>query len=100
VPSDRPTIASWRVHGRGKNLQAWPLSVVFETPDSAGEWEQLLSRTHRPGQREDVTWRVLLPSKQIEGLLTSAIAGARYAADVLGAPQRLTLASWPNGRPS
>lgn len=98
-PGRRPSAASWRVHGRGWNGQAWPASVVVETPDSAGEWEQLLARSHRPGQVDDVDVRALVYGVGVEELLRSACAGAQYAADVLGQPQRLTLASWPNGRP-
>lgn len=91
--------ASWRVHGKGWNGQGFPKSLILETPDGAGAWEQLLARSHRPGQREDVEVRVVVATEAVEGLLGSALAGAHYAADVLGQPQRLTLASWPSGRP-
>ena len=41
---------SIRVHGEGKNLQAWARALVLEPPSSGQVWEQLLGRLHRPGQ--------------------------------------------------
>lgn len=85
--------ASWRVHGKGWNGQAFHRQVFLEGPTSAGDWEQVLSRLHRAGQTADV--HTILPIIGPEGnLIHAALAGARYSQQVLGAPQRLLLADW------
>jgi hypothetical protein len=40
-------------HSTGRNLQAWSRSRVLVPPADSDAWEQLLGRTHRPGQLED-----------------------------------------------
>lgn len=41
-------------HGTGKNLQPWARNVVFSYQATAHLHEQVLGRTHRPGQTEPV----------------------------------------------
>jgi hypothetical protein len=93
------TVASWRVHGKGWNGQAFARVAIAETPESGAEWEQLLARHHRPGQTEDVDVAIASPGGAAWGGIAQAIAAAEYARTVLGAEQRLTLATWPDGRP-
>lgn len=40
-------------HGTGRNLQAWYKNLVLTPPANARMWEQLIGRTHRPGQLRD-----------------------------------------------
>jgi hypothetical protein len=82
------------VHGRGWNGQAWSRQTVLQVPPGGGVWEQLLSRTHRPGQTQDVHVDVLVPTYRVAGTLASARADAEYASAVLGTPQRLVLGRW------
>lgn len=93
------TVASWRVHGKGWNGQDFARVAIVETPESGAEWEQLLARHHRPGQTEDVEVAIASPGGAAWGGIAGAIAAAEYARTVLGAEQRLTLATWPDGRP-
>lgn len=99
TPGPRPVWASWRVHGKGWNGQRFHRAAVVEPPDGAGEWEQLLARHHRPGQVDDVEVVVATPSPSGLWPVGRAIRAATYSRDVLGADQRLLLATWPDGRP-
>lgn len=102
--SARPTLAgagaSWRVHGTGWNGQGYPRCAIAEAPTSAADWEQLLARSHRPGQTRDVEVVVVAYTAPQRDALRASVAAARYAATALGQPQRLLLATWPQGRPA
>jgi hypothetical protein len=37
----------------GRNLQAWRRNLVIDIPSRGTDWEQLIGRTHRPGQRAE-----------------------------------------------
>ena len=50
----RAIVASIKAHGTGKNLQyAFSRNLVMNPPSDGACWEQLLGRTHRPGQKKD-----------------------------------------------
>lgn len=42
-----------KVNDSGKNLQAWRRNLLIDIPSSGQDLEQLLGRTHRPGQRAE-----------------------------------------------
>lgn len=58
VPTQPCDVAlSIRSHGTGLNLQdRWHKQVFAHVPANGTTWEQVLGRTHRPGQPEDEVW--------------------------------------------
>lgn len=96
-----PVIAcSIAAHGTGKNLQAWADSLVLAMPTSGDLAEQLVSRTHRAGQEADeVHVETYAHTRFLRRGLYQALKDARYIEDSLGTPQRLSYATWTQGRP-
>ncbi|WP_244222180.1 hypothetical protein [Corallococcus exercitus] len=47
----RSIVASIKAHATGKNLQQFCRNLVVTPPSDGALWEQLLARTHRPGQQ-------------------------------------------------
>jgi hypothetical protein len=85
---------SVRSHGTGLNLQAWANNMIL-TPDQSGlVWEQLLGRTHRPGQEADEVWAtVLAHTPAFREALAAAKANAGYIQHTTGQEQKLLLAT-------
>jgi len=52
----RPLAVSVASHGTGVNLQQWARSFVLCPPSGPAALEQLIGRTHRPGQESDEVW--------------------------------------------
>lgn len=97
IPADRPhtCAASIRVHGTGRNLQAWSRQLVVEPPSSGETWEQLLGRTHRQGQTADeVEVWVYHHAAAFRQALKTARRDARYIEDTTGNVQKLNFATW------
>lgn len=95
VPARAQTVClSVKSHGVGLNLQAWAHNLVL-TPGSSGlEWEQLIGRTHRPGQLEDEVWvSVLAHTDAFRQALAGAMRDAEYLQHTTGQQQKLLLAS-------
>jgi hypothetical protein len=96
-PNPVGTVAGMSVaaHGTGKNLQAWSHSFVTYPPANGKTWEQLIGRTHRPGQIADEVWVYpCVHSPEHAQALTRAREHAEFAAPVQGQAQKLTLATW------
>lgn len=92
-PAGPSAVAAIRVHGTGWNGQRYHRQLILQPPGSGGAWEQLLARTHRPGQRHDVTaavWR--RPGAEL--VVRGAVTEARYTLAAAGAAQRLLDAAW------
>lgn len=88
-----PIIASVAANGTGKNLQAWSKNLVTSCPTGAAVWEQLLGRTHRPGQTADeVTVDVLIGCVEHAEAWQRARAEAVMSSDMLGQPQKILIA--------
>jgi hypothetical protein len=83
--------ASIFVHGKGKNMQAWSRSVVLEPPTSGHVWEQLIGRTHRPGQAADL---VIVDAVNAAHALWKARRDAEYIRGVTKTEQKLLFASY------
>lgn len=98
VPTDGKTCAvSVAVHGTGKNLQPWHHNLIIEPMTSAKAWEQLMGRTHRPGQMADcVYFDILCHTSVLKDALDKAMEGAVFVKELNGADQRLLLAKWEN----
>lgn len=94
VPKGGRTVClSWRSHGTGLNLQAWAQNLVLSPSPSGLEWEQLIGRTHRPGQQEDEVWvSVLAHTPAFRDALANAKRDAEYLQHTTGQDQKLLLA--------
>lgn len=93
-PRGQPLVASIKSSGEGRNLQAWNRNLVLGFPSNGRGAEQLIGRTHRPGQDQDeVTMDVLATCYEHVSGFWQAVADAEYARDSTGAPQKILLAS-------
>jgi len=92
----QPVIAcSVRVHGTGKNLQAWSNQILIAPPSSGAVWEQLLGRTHRTGQQADeVHLTVYQHSDAFLHALLTARRDAKYVQSTQGVKQKLLYATF------
>jgi hypothetical protein len=91
-------IASVASCGEGVNLQfKWARNIVISAPPNGPAWEQMLGRTHRPGQDADTVEVLVLSAcdEQEQGFL-QAVRDARLAEDGLGQQQKLLLADRVN----
>ena len=87
-------IASVQAHGVGKNLQRWHRNLVLVPPSSGKTWEQLLGRTHRPGQTADaVQVTVFTWNDTLKKAWARARDEALYIQQVTGSPQKLVAAT-------
>lgn len=88
-----PIIASIGSNSEGRNLQHYSESLVVSCPPNGTVWEQLLGRTHRPGQEADeVIYDVAFACKeQIDGFRT-ACKDAEYQENSIGSQQKLLYA--------
>lgn len=94
LEAPRTLVASIKAHGTGRNLQAWADNLVVSPPASGAVWEQLLARTHRPGQLADT---VRVSVAQAFAWQRTAFAraqrDARYIEETTGQVQKLGLAT-------
>lgn len=92
-------ILSIAANSQGRNLQHWWCENLVTAPPSDSErWEQLIARTHRPGQRADcVTVEVLVACREHQESIPRALASADVKLDLLGFRQKLRIAdlTWP-----
>lgn len=90
APPGRPIICSVASNKQGRNLQAWNRNLIV-APSSSGEtWEQLIGRTHRTGQTNDVTVDVFFSTPEQKKAWSKALADARYQETLTGQEQKLT----------
>lgn len=83
---------SIRVHGTGKNLQAHNRNLIAELPSQNKEWEQLIGRTHRPGQPAPAVYiDVPQHTQKFCDTLDRAFAGAEHTKELTAADQRLLM---------
>lgn len=84
---------STRSHGDGLNLQPWTINVFLEPMSSGERWEQVLGRTHRPGQTADeVEAHVFQHTDSFKRSVKQAREDARYIEDTSGNRQKLNYA--------
>lgn len=82
-------------HRQGKNLQKHHEALILSFEPHAGNMEQLLSRTHRAGQREDeVFWWYYSHTGPARQAIAEARNKALYTQSTMGDPQRLCYANW------
>lgn len=89
-----PIVCSIPAHGTGKNLQRYSRNLVMHWPSGADIAEQLLGRTHRPGQDADeVRVDVYMHALELRGAFDTSLRGADYIEKSTGATQKLTYAN-------
>lgn len=82
-------------YAQGKNLQRWARNLVIAPPSSGAAWEQLLGRTHRPGQDADEVWcEVLAHTEPFREAIERAQEQALFLQQTTGSPQKLLQARW------
>lgn len=90
---------SIRAHCEGKNLQRWANQLVLCPPVSATTWEQMLARTHRPGQpQSDVYCRIYQHVEPFREAINKARDGAAYIEDTTDNSQKLLYCSYKDVR--
>lgn len=96
---DAPSFAklcalSTRAHGDGLNLQAWTRNVILEPMSSGQRWEQVLGRSHRPGQDADEIFAdVFQHTDTYRRSVQQAREDARYIEGTSGNKQKLNYAT-------
>lgn len=99
-PAGSPIIASIAANTEGRNLQhKWWDNLVTAPAADSERWEQLLARTHRPGQLEDsVSCDVLVGCREHLESIPRALNSSDVKRDLLGFTQKLRLADadWPD----
>ena len=89
-----PAVASLDANATGMNLQAYHRSLVLNTPPNGMQIEQLLGRTHRPGQPQDeVTYEFGFSCVEDEQSFEQAFRDAGYLQDTTGQAQKLLYAT-------
>jgi hypothetical protein len=88
--------ASIFAHSTGKNLQfAHNQNLVCVGLSDAARWEQLIARTHRPGQPEDeVKVFVYRHTQELRESFKAAIGRARYRRDTTVNTDKLCIGSY------
>lgn len=93
-------ILSIAANKEGRNLQhKWSRNLVTAPPEGPDVWQQMLGRTHRPGQiADEVEVDVLLGCKEHANAWRRALAAAEAVRDTTGADSKLLLADvdWPS----
>ena len=95
-PDDLDHVAlSMHAHGTGKNLQAWNENILLEPPLGPQLAEQIIARTHRPGQRADAVY-VDMPEQTwlTRAKLHTLRRAARYLEETSIQNQRLCYGTW------
>lgn len=91
-PTDWPMIATLGSNLEGRNLQHWSDSLVVSPPPNGVQWEQLIGRTHRPGQAADEVRYAVIETGC--GALDRAREDALYIQSTTGQPQKLLQATY------
>lgn len=94
VGERRPLCVSIPAHREGLNLQAWDDNIILECPSGGKAGEQLLGRTHRPGQLSDEVKASVLIQGALGASLEKARRSARYIEDTTGQTQKLNFATY------
>lgn len=90
----RIIVCSIRAHGTGKNLQRYSHNLVLNWPPGGAVVEQLVGRTHRPGQEADevtVDWYGHVD--ELQDAFVSSMKDAWYIQETQGAAQKLCYAT-------
>lgn len=86
-------IASRVANSTGRNIQFWNRALVTSSPHNALEFEQMLGRLHRTGQKQDVVFDLLLGCVENYDGWTRSLELAQMTKDTLGASQKLLIST-------
>jgi hypothetical protein len=79
----------------GFNLQRWHKNLILSCPTSGTVWEQLIGRTHRPGQEADTVEVYVLITQNIQRQnFEQAKSDAQYIQKITGQTQKLCYADY------
>lgn len=97
---DRSIIASIKSHGRGRDrLQyAFNKQRLINVPASDRVWQQLLGRTRRRGQEQDILTEVDTHTPELQGSVDQALRRGEYVEAITGEERNL-LNSWQGRMP-
>lgn len=91
----RTIAASIRAHGTGKNLQCFSKALIANVPGQGAQFEQMLGRLHRQGQKSDeVRFELYQHCLQARGDFAQARSDARYIERTTGTRQKLCYANY------
>lgn len=86
-------VASIEAHKEGKNLQQFSRNLIMVPPANGTAFEQLIGRSHRPGQLADeVSVDVMLHDPSLVGAWEQALEDARFVEETQGSKQKLLYA--------
>ena len=85
-------------HGTGYNLQAWNQNLVLCPPSNAGMWQQMLARTHRAGQTQDVHVWIAQHSTPFRNAWRKARLYAQGIENTMESVMKIEHMVWPAGR--
>lgn len=92
---DRIVVASMPAHGVGKNLQHFRHQIFAQWPRPANIAEQVIARTHRPGQEADeMVAGILFGTEFDHQLICATLADSLYISLTTHAELRLLSCSW------
>lgn len=92
---DEHLLVSIQSASGGKNLQQWFSNIVVTVPAAGNRWEQLVGRTHRPGQPSDYVWvDVYHHTDRLQESLESARADAVFVEETKSQPQKILYGDW------
>lgn len=96
TPEENPAIAcSTKAQGEGKNLQRWSRNLLLCPPSGGKTFEQVIGRTHRPGQEADEVWFDLcLHTPEFVSSLEQAREDAKYVYATQGQEQKLLMSTF------
>jgi len=78
-------------YGEGFNMPQWHNNLVLYPMSGGLSWEQMIARTHRPGQTHPVSVTVLIPHSIASAAFTKAKASAKYTEEITKQPQKLLI---------
>lgn len=86
----RTIVASIFCHGEGKDLQSWQNNLITDPPMNVKEWEQVLARTHRRGQKaERVDFWTYRHTKELCAAFDTSLLQSKFVEEGHGIEQRL-----------
>ena len=91
----RSIALSTSAHGTGKNLQAWHRNLVLTLPANAITAEQLMGRTHRPGQTSlKVSFDIAACTRYQQDVLDRVQRQAKADGHAAGIAYKITKGRW------
>jgi hypothetical protein len=92
-PADGSVVVSVSSISDGQNLQSWSENLVISPPPTGSVWEQMIGRTHRPGQLADEVWFEVVIGCRVEWECWRQAVRDAQLQDQLENPKKLTFAT-------